>query len=280
MSLKIEIDRMELEDVGANPAKLARAIHAQIGPGRGPVPIEAIARAVDIVEIHTLPLFSIEGALLTRAERSYGMILVNASSDRCRRRYTTAHELGHFLNPWHAPTAATGFWCDKADLSRRMKNGLDLHQRQEAEANTFAIELLAPPDRIRSHLAGAPDIEKALAISRDIDISQEAAVRRYVELHDAALAVAFSQNGRLRYAVPGAEFPALNLCRGGQMLDFRAAPPGAITFDDADAMDWLRRGEGFDLTVQTLHQREGCAITLLQAEQIDDAEETEAPSFR
>ena len=73
----IKLDRMALDDVGVNPRRLAEAIHAQLGEGSGPVPVNEIARALDIHEIREERLAAIEAALLTTPERGYGSILLN-----------------------------------------------------------------------------------------------------------------------------------------------------------------------------------------------------------
>jgi Zn-dependent peptidase ImmA (M78 family) len=116
------------------------------------LPVYEIARALDIEEIREAPLKSFEGALITSAEKGRGAIVVNSLSSRQRRRYTVGHELGHFLNPWHMPTTASGFECTRADML--VRSGASQHLKQEAEANRFAIELLAPEPRIRPYLAG------------------------------------------------------------------------------------------------------------------------------
>ncbi len=171
------------------------------------LPVHEIARALDIEEIREEHLTSLEGCLLTDRQKSYGSILVNAASGPRRRRYTVAHELGHFLNERHVPTSEDGFRCTREDMTHPDRTGQ--HLRQEGEANSFAIELLAPGKLIRSHLARAADLEHALAISVAQDISREAAVRRYVALHDECLAIAFSVQGRIRYVEKGNDFPHL-----------------------------------------------------------------------
>lgn len=102
---------MAIEEVGANPERLADAIHVQLGERPGPVPVAEIAKALDIVEIRAEPLSNIEGALVTTPERDIGSILVNQHSSRRRRRFTIGHELLHFLNAWHQPTL-----CNQADM--------------------------------------------------------------------------------------------------------------------------------------------------------------------
>ena len=65
---------MEVEERGgADPARLAAAIHLQLGASQSPVPIREIAYALDIVEITESPLSNIEGALVTTSERDSGV---------------------------------------------------------------------------------------------------------------------------------------------------------------------------------------------------------------
>lgn len=279
--MTLVIDRMALDEVGANPDNLARAVLEQIGHRAGPTPIEAIAAAVDIIEIRQEQLNSFEGALITTLERDVGKILVNRTSSRRRQRFSVAHELGHYLNPWHVPTSSTGFWCKKRDfLAVRRSSDLDRQLRQEAEANTFAIALLAPASLVRRHLSPQPDLADVVAISNDMDISREAAARRYVEVRDETLAVLVSRDGRLVYLSLSREFPKLAFQRD----DVLPEPPdvqggtGVSEVDDADPRNWLRIAGGA-LTAQTLRQRNGWAITLLHHTTGEDNERPVEDSF-
>src|SRR5689334_16823627 len=98
--MKLQLDRMALDDVGANSRRLAEAVHEQLGEGLGPVPVYEIARALDIDEIREEPLSNIEAALVTTPERDRGAVLLNTESSPQRRRFSLGHELGHFLNTW------------------------------------------------------------------------------------------------------------------------------------------------------------------------------------
>ena len=159
--MALELGRVEIEAVGADPVRLAAAVVAQLGSVAGALPVHEIARALDIEEIREAQLTSLEGCLLTDRQKSYGWILVNGASSPRRRRYTVAHELGHFLNERHVPTSEGGFRCTREDMTHPARRGR--HLWQEREANSFAIELLAPGKLIRSRLSGAADLEHALA---------------------------------------------------------------------------------------------------------------------
>ena len=261
----IQLDRIALEDVGVNPQRLAEAIHEQLGEGVGAVPVRQIALALDIVDIRELPLTNFEAALVTTPERDCGEILLNLNSSPQRRRFSLGHELLHFLNSGHEQTEAGGFWCSRADMMTSSATQ-NRHVRQEAEANAFAIELLAPRKRLRPYLRAKASLQTVLRIASDLDISREAAARRYVNLQSDGLAAVFCKNGQFVYAERGSGFPKLSL-RSGQPLDVGSGPEGSVSdFEEVDLADWLSgRPRVTRLSMQTLQQRNSHSITLLKA---------------
>jgi IrrE N-terminal-like domain len=262
--MTITLDRIALEDVGLEPQRLAEAILTQIGYSKGKVPIDDIAYALGIVEIREEPLTNLEGTLITTPERDCGSILLNSNSSPQRRRYTAGHEVGHFLNPNHTGNGA-GRSCSKQDLSVRAAPAADTHRRQEGEANRFAIEILAPRIRCKALIGHEPDFAEILAMHREFDISREAAARRYVELNDEPIAVAFSKNGRLSYSVRSRSCPYLSTLKGEALSLPRPPtdPKQPTEMGYVDPANWSERFRG-ELMVQTLFQQKGFAITLLR----------------
>lgn len=275
--MPLALDRMEIEEAGRNdPVRLAEAIHRQLETLSGPVPLREIALALDIVEIREEALSSFEGALVTSRERSEGAILVNRNASRQRRRYTIGHELLHFLNPLHEQTATNGFECSRADMALGGRlDGIDLrrYDKQEVEANRFAIELLAPITRMRSFLRGFADLSHVLRAAAELDVSKAAIARRYVELHPASTAVVFSRNGTISYPEWGPQFPLLAIKKGDQ-LPGRFGPTAQTEMltmmDDADPEAWLKYPGRRKLYAQTLQQSGGHAMTLLLMEDDDE----------
>jgi Zn-dependent peptidase ImmA (M78 family) len=163
--------------------RFAAAIQKQLALPYGPTPVIAIAEAVDIVEIRRERLTSFEAALVAEPERGEGWILVNAAASQQRQLFSIAHELGHFLNPWHRPIESSDlFACHLEDLRlpwRRRPRETSRHIAQDAKANRFAIELLAPEKFLRPYLGGLPDLAKAVRLARELNLSREAAARRY-----------------------------------------------------------------------------------------------------
>jgi hypothetical protein len=277
------LNRMAVEEAGPNPQQLAAAIHRQLGPVKGPVPVADIAAALDIVEIRVEPLRSLEGALIAPGDRHSGAILLNSASSPQRRSFTLAHELGHFLNLWHRPIDSQGrFACTRADLATPWRKAsaaaASRHLIQEAEANRFAIELLAPARLVRRYLRALPDLADVLRLAGDLALSKEAAARRYIELHDQPAALIFAANGVVRYVERNPDFPFV-ACRSGEPLPAVLPPPdraGLSAHEEADPRDWLARPDGRGLVVQTLHQERGYAVTLLAVDPDGDAETDEA----
>ena len=192
--------------------------------------------------------------------------MVNANSPPRRRRYTIAHELGHFLNERHRPTIDLGFACTAEDMAKPRRTGP--HLRQETEANIFAIEVLTPRSALGKFLKPDAELDHALALAKAFEISREAAIRRYVALQGECLAAVFSKDGRVRYVEKAENFPATTMWNGDALGDLLPRhPPGTLTtLDETMVLRWLRWPNGVTLFAQTLYQADGFAVTLLVAE--------------
>lgn len=268
---------------------MAAAVHRQLGNLRCPVPVEDIARALDITEIRKEVLDGFEGMLLTDRMRSYGKVLVSTRGGARRARFSIAHELGHFLLESHKLSDVHGFVCTPQDLGE--SRGMTLHQQQEREANRFAIELLAPEYRLKSYLSGEPDLRSAVQMCRELEISLEAAVRRYIERHDEPLAAVMTKGKAVRYVVRQDGFPWVKLKTGDHIADITrarhvisAAKSGTTGFSETHAAAWIGRTE-VELFEQTRLGQNGYAVTLLWAsapeQEADDCgvEELGEPGF-
>ena len=269
--MTLALDRIEIESVGADPVQLATALLRQMPDLDGDVPIESMALALDILAIEKVPLQGIAGCLQCDPLKSEGQIVVNANDARRRRRYTIAHELGHFLNERHRPTSDYGFDCTADDMRSPKRTGF--RQQQEREANAFAIEVLTPRRLLARHLTPSAELEHALEIAQRFDISREAAVRRYVALHDECIAAVFSRGSRIGYIEKADGFPRTSVWSGNPMPAGPALQGTSLTsLDEVDPADWLGRPDRHALFAQTLAQEDGFSITLLVAERAEEAE--------
>jgi Zn-dependent peptidase ImmA (M78 family) len=282
LKTKLTLDRMAIEEAGPQEEQLAQAIHRQLGRATGPIPIEEIATALDITEIRYEKLESFEGALLTTPERDTGSILINAQSARPRRRFTLAHELGHYLNVWHKPHSEAGFVCGKNDIRIGgfvIKPGLTVHEVQELQANRFAIELLAPKNRIAALSHDDPSVRDVLRTAAEFELSKEAAARRYVDLHPAKVAVVFTLNGDVKYVVTSPTCPRLAMPKRTKILSqskFQAGQTSCAEIEvDLSVLNGQITTKMAD--AETFYQEGGHAFTILNFER--DQEDDEDNGF-
>ena len=285
----VAIDRMELEDVGDNPERLAAAVIDQAGISSGYVPVREIALASDILEIKEAPLSGFEGALVTTPEKCDGIILVKKGPSEKRKRFTIGHELGHFLIGCHRPVDGK-FECTSKDMWANQFKPSDRAAKMEVEANRFAAELLMPKKMLVPWIKKICDVDLShvLSLAKDYRVSKEAAARRFIDLIDEPTAIVFSKDGLIRYWLKNEDFPALDLRPNSQLPEdslsaaFEKSIGSISQIEEIDHDAWLRGKVDGILYEQVLIQRDGYRLTLLTCELRDDDDEDEwdAPRFR
>lgn len=261
----MNLDRMAVDDIPTDPVRKVLEIHRQFGTIQPPVPVDEIARALDIEEIVASPMRGYEGLLITDPQRDRGVIQVNSSSSAQRRRFSIGHELGHFLCGWHNQVTASGFMCTRSDMSA--PTGNERHIMQEREANAFSIELLAPSHLAAPHLKRLPDLERVLDLHQRLHISKAAAARRYAGLHTKPVAIIFARHSRFLYAERSAAFPFLPLNRNELLPDLPASKDGQLSdVVEVDPEPWFKKPHSADLAAQILQQQDGHSMILLHIE--------------
>ena len=209
------VDRMEIDDAGANPARLAQAITNQLGDTPCAVDVRQIASDIDIYEIREEPLNGLAGCLIVPEDKSVGAIAVDGKMGEERKRYTIGHEIGHYVNPMHRASSPEGFKCTRKDmLIERFAPG-DKHAKMELEANQFAAELLMPAAWVRRFLKPKVglDLQHIFDMAQLFEVSKEAAARRYLTFAPEPAAVVFSHEGKVRYIKKCDDFPRMSVWR-------------------------------------------------------------------
>lgn len=255
------------------------------------IPVDEIAVALDITEVRREALDGCEGILLTDRVRSRGKILVNTSRGARRARFSIAHEVGHFLMERHVLGGGGGFICGQKDMKER--GAKTRHQRQEAEANQFAIALLAPTYKVTPCMRDDPDIRVVRRLARLLDISLEATMRHYLARTDEPIAVVWSHQGRVRYSDRCNGFPWIALQRGDPLPNLshasravRNGRSGVTEMIETTSAAWTSADE-VELFEQTRVGQNGYTLTLLWATLPEDdpdgdngLEELGTPEFR
>lgn len=275
MGIKLEL--MDLADL-TRPKDIVDEILRQNPNISFPIPLDDIASAVGIKDVRYQPLDGLEGALVANEEKSEGIIVVNENTIPTKQRFTLGHELGHFLIPSHGHNMR----CSPKDLNARQgKNSriLDI----EAEANFFSSKLLMPSKLIatRGFIDTVPSFENILKLKSLCDVSLQACVNNYINLHGDYLAVIISNNRKISYGLNANNNPLwLNANKGSQIpsrshtASVDLSKVNTITSNEVDISTWFSPNNRFEypdtIIEETLVQENGWAATLLWIEEIEE----------
>jgi hypothetical protein len=226
--------------VPPHPAQLATLLRTQSGAGDAlPVDLDLIAAWCGL-EIAEIPLNGCLGLLLTVNGRAG--ILIKEGQIRGQRRFTIAHEFGHFAIPTHAGSAS--FLCLTDDM-----NTPAVDKTKEREANEFADELLMPRHLfLRDLKRRDPSFRtaKSLAASDRYDVSLTACAFRVARLTREPCALVCARGGivlwktwseNFYYALPGrgdpvpADSASAAVLRGESPSDDPESVPSGVWFE-------------------------------------------------
>lgn len=273
------ICRLDLSDAGSPEALVKRILHAE--PNLPvPVPIRELCARLGILRIEDIDTDAFEGGLVTDAKRSEGTILAKRGGEP-RRRFTIAHELGHFLMAHHVPDQPGRFLCKSFDLLRVKAKEGDQRQRREVEANRFATLVLMPPHLLRGAMAAfrEPDLQHVLVLARDFGVGKETAARSYVQYHPERIAIVVVGNGRVQRCYRSLSFPEIFCVVGGPVPTgslYHSCSHRPSTASDTAAcspdlwIDVKRDLRAPDLFEQVYLQQNGFAMILLRLEAVPE----------
>ena len=152
------------------------------------------------LELHWRSACSYEGALLRIVGAPRGYVVLNQDVTlESRRRFTLAHEVGHYLMPNQQELAEP---CSKSKLES-WDEGL---AKPEVEANRFAAEILMPRAVVAPFLARQPSFKTVQEISTACGTSLTASAYRVSELSSFRVAMVWSDTGRARWYQASGEF--------------------------------------------------------------------------
>ena len=127
-----------------------------------------------------------------------GGILLAPNQEPGRRRFSIAHEMGHYHIPAHRGAERGLGWCGDVEM-----RATSLVSQLEWEANDFASELLMPSKLFGEDVALRDiSIRSAMALASDdlYSVSVTASAWRMVQLTRDACAIVVSSNGKIEWA--------------------------------------------------------------------------------
>ncbi|MBN8857004.1 MAG: ImmA/IrrE family metallo-endopeptidase [Sphingobacteriales bacterium] len=169
-----------------NIIKAAEELLQSFGDVSLPIRVEDIARGLGI-KVLAYPLENdLSGVLVIEPENV--TIGYNQNESRARRRFTVAHELGHYKLHNTRPNSSQVFADDKFLVLFRSQNVNEDSEeaRREFEANTFAAALLMPESLLLQEIQNLEfdlgDERTIKELSRRFEVSTTAMYYRLLNL--------------------------------------------------------------------------------------------------
>ena len=196
------------------------------------LPDTPFGRGAFIKEPADLTWGASEGALVQNRDNKVEWgIFVNPKARAERRRFTVAHELGHFV--LHR-AAQPQFNCDKESVY----SGIDTLKKIEREADDFASNLLMPGDLMHKRIDGKRiDIHLLGDLAKEFGVSLEAMCIRLIKFTEQRAVLVYWDHGFLKYQWPSGEARRTRV-----RLRKTEDPPeplvGTLAADDEVAQEW------------------------------------------
>jgi len=240
-----------------------------------PPDLTALCRDLGL-RIREVPAKGFDGALIRSKAAQKGIVAVKASIfEKSRKRFTIAHEIGHFIIPHHRDL---GNICEDRKIE-----SFDSHLNQaEIEANEFAAELLLPSALLRKRFNLSEfSLPQISAVAADFGTSLTATTRSFLTLTDLPCAMVWSvtnsarwfvRSDSFRFFLPLAELPA-NGSFAARIFRGESAP-AELAPVRADA--WLDRQDAEHVTTLLEHSvslpNYSAVLTLLWAYKVESVQ--------
>jgi len=220
----------------------------------------AVRLGIEIVEVR---LDGAAAQLVLNGKRAIIMVS-DRITDPAARRFSIAHELGHFMlgHPSRPPAElCTPF---------RHATGHATERDYEAEANAFAAELLMPAVLLQRACEISPvDLAVPRTIARRYEVSILASTIRFAELASERCAAVFSAAGKVKWVAPSPTFTyaigrGRRVDRASLAWDYFARGDIADEPQAVPADAWLDTSAEVDIVEHSICSRElGTVLTML-----------------
>jgi hypothetical protein len=219
-----------------------------------------------VTEVVETDLYDCEGALLPSSSGArWGIYVGRKGGSARRRRFTAAHEFGHYL--LHRKKYPVGLRSNEAAIDGR--SGIEI----EREANEFAASLLMPLDDFKRQIPAKdrPTFDKLSDCATRYDVSLVAAILRWLRFTERRSMIVVSRDGFVKWAWSSdtalksgrylrtsgspVAVPALSMVGRAEFTDEARAGvdhPAGIWFEEP-VKEMTLRSETYDLNYTLLH---------------------------
>ena len=143
-----------------------------------------------------------DGALVRRSSAAGGRILVKRGiREPGRKRFTTAHEIGHYLLHKDSDSMSCG--------AKEIANWTNFEVNPEHEADEFASELLLPSAEIKALIGTQwPSLKLVSGLASEFEASLTATIRKYCDVAPQKLCWCVgTRDSRVVWFSPSPSFP-------------------------------------------------------------------------
>ena len=183
--------------------RISKMLNMVLGPERFPVKVDELAQEYSrqcfadspIDKVQGEDLDGFDGLLKANKSRSKWLILYNSAvRSEGRKRFTIAHEFGHYLLHRHQQSE---FQCGEDDIETGDRNKSNI----ETDADLFASTLLMPLDDFRKQVDGQSVSFGLLGHCADrYGVSLTAAALRWIEIADKRAVLVASRDDHMLWA--------------------------------------------------------------------------------
>lgn len=175
-----------------SPAEYARELLTKLDIKKVPVYPRKIAEEMGIFVQERAAEGEYDGYLMC-ANGVWGIMINGSIKSKARKRFTVAHELGHYCIKRHD---GNDYQCFRQDIT-----DMDPSARQdEREANEFAVELLMPNKSFRADVQERNiSIDTINYLTAKYETSITSTAIRYARSSPDACAVVLSERGKIKY---------------------------------------------------------------------------------
>ncbi len=235
-----------------SPAEYARNLLSELNIKSLPVYPRKIAKGLGISVWEREADSGYDGYLIS-ADGNWGIMLNSSIRSKARKRFTVAHELGHYYIDYHDGTNYQCFGRDIGSISPSIR-------QDEREANEFAVELLMPDEAFRKDIQQRDIGLNAInSLAAKYGTSMTSTAIRYARCSPEACAIVVSEQCKIRYFAYSENFrreKSLYLSRNAPLRDgshakklFDAELQIPEELGEVKASSWSANGANPDLMV-------------------------------
>lgn len=179
-------------EVRLSPIEYARELRLKLDIKSVPIHPRRIAKEMGIFVQEKESDSGYDGYLLC-ANGVCGIMINRAIKSEARKRFTVAHELGHYCIGHHDKS---DYLCFRGDIGVVNSSV----RQDEREANEFAVELLMPDEFFRADVHQRNvSLKTVNSLATKYGVSMTSAAIRYARCSSIVCAVIISERGKIKY---------------------------------------------------------------------------------